>query len=108
MHVTKTLFSPVFSGAFLLASLAPAWAADVQVTISNFAFAPAEITIKVGDTVTFTNGDDTIHSVVAADGSFRSDPLDSGDKFSFKFTRSGEVAFFCGLHPFMKGKIIIR
>lgn len=108
MHFDRTILTTALAGAILLATLSTARAADAQVTISNFAFVPAETTISVGDTVTFTNGDDTIHTVVASDGSFRSDPLDTGDKFSFTFTKAGEVAFFCSLHLFMKGKIVVK
>jgi len=66
------------------------------------------VTISVGDTVTFVNGDDTIHSVVADDGSFHSDGLDTNDKFSMTFTKAGKIAYHCGLHPFMKGDIVVQ
>ena len=91
-----------------LAVCTPVFAKDVTVTISNFAFAPEAITIAVGDTVTFVNGDDTIHSVVADDGSFHSDGLDTDDKFAMTFTKPGKIAYHCGLHPFMKGEIIVQ
>ena len=61
----------------------------------------------VGTTVTFRNDDDMIHSIVATDGSFRSKALDTGDEFSFTFSRPGEFAFVCGLHPFMHGKVTV-
>jgi plastocyanin len=91
-----------------LAGFMPAFAKDVTVTISNFAFAPAAITIAAGDKVIFVNGDDTIHSVVADDGSFHSDGLDTDDKFAMTFTKPGKIAYHCGLHPFMKGEIIVQ
>jgi len=91
-----------------LASFTPAWAADTTVTISNFAFTPTETTISVGDTVTFKNGDDTIHSVLADDNSFHSQALDTGDEFSFKFVKAGVFSYHCGLHPFMQGKITVK
>ena len=91
-----------------LAGFTPAFAKDVTVTITNFAFSPATTTIAAGDTVTFTNGDDTIHSVIADDGSFHSDGLDTGDKVSFSFAKAGMVGYHCGLHPFMKGEIIVK
>jgi plastocyanin len=91
-----------------LASFTPAFAKDVTVTISNFAFVPAMTTIAPGDTVIFVNGDDTIHSVIADDGSFHSDGLDTGDKASFSFANAGTIAYHCGLHPFMKGEIVVK
>jgi plastocyanin len=97
--------------AFALAALTgltPAFAKDVKVTISNFAFAPVTTTILPGDTVTFVNGDDTIHSVVADDGSFHSNGLDTNDKTTFTFAKVGTIGYHCGLHPFMKGMIVVK
>jgi plastocyanin len=90
------------------AGFTPAFAKDVTVTISNFAFAPEATTIAPGDTVTFVNGDDTIHSVVADDGSFHSDGLDTNDKATFSFAKAGTFGYHCGLHPFMKGEIVVK
>jgi plastocyanin len=84
-----------------------ALANDPVVHISNFAFSPQNVTVAVGATVTFRNDDDMIHSIVAPDGSFRSKALDTGDEFSFTFSRPGEFAFVCGLHPFMHGKVTV-
>ena len=90
------------------AGFTPAFAKDVTVTIGNFSFGPSELTIAKGDTVTFVNADDTIHSVVADDGSFHSDGLDTNDKVTFTFAKLGKIAYHCGLHPFMKGEIIVQ
>ena len=90
-----------------LAAPAPAPAA-VQVTIRNFAFMPATITIKPGTTVTWTNVDDDPHTATANDKSFHSPALDTDEKFSFTFTKPGDFAYFCALHPHMKGRVIVR
>jgi plastocyanin len=84
-----------------------AWADDAgaDVGIVNFKFAPTPLTVKAGDTVTFDNHDSTVHSVVGP--GFRSNALDTDDKFMFKFDKPGEYSYFCGLHPFMKGKVIV-
>ena len=87
--------------------LAFAWADDADVGIDNFAFTPEALTVKAGTKVTFTNHDDIPHLVVAVDGKYRSKALDTNDKFSFTFDKPGEYAYFCGLHPKMKGKIIV-
>ena len=86
-----------------------AWADDAGATvgIDKFMFAPAALTIKSGATVTFENHDSTVHSVVGVGGFFRSKALDTDDKFSFKFDKPGEYTYFCGLHPYMKGKIVV-
>lgn len=77
------------------------------VKIENFAFTPPVLTVKPGTTVTFTNDDDIPHLVVANDASFRSKALDTGDSYEFTFTKAGDFAYFCGLHPHMQGKITV-
>jgi plastocyanin len=94
-------------GAAVPAGMPPALAGDPVVHIGNFAFLPGNITIAAGTTVTFRNDDDMIHSVVATDGSFRSRALDTGDTFSFTFSKPGNFDFVCGLHPFMHGKVTV-
>ena len=80
---------------------------DMEVHIDNFVFQPAELTVKVGTTVTWTNRDDIPHTVVSA-GKFRSKPLDTDDKFSFTFTEAGDYKYFCSLHPHMTGMIKVE
>ena len=98
--------------ALALACAAPAASAapkSVAVTIGNFTFGPAAVTVPVGTTVTWTNGDDIPHTVVASDTrTFRSKVLDSGDTFSFTFTKPGDYAYFCSIHPHMVGKIVVK
>jgi plastocyanin len=100
------------AAAALLLSLAlglpgAAQAADVNVKIDNFTFGPQQLTVKLGDTVVFTNEDDIPHTVVSI-GRFRSAALDTGDKFSFTFTKVGTFQYFCGLHPQMQGTIVVE
>ena len=104
-------FLPILAIAAVLvtaAGLTPAFAKDATVTITNFAFDPATVTIAKGDAVTFVNGDDTIHSIVADDGRFHSDGLDTGDKFTFTSSQPGTFTYHCGLHPFMTGEIVVQ
>jgi plastocyanin len=82
-------------------------AGPVAVRISNFTFGPKAVTVKVGQTVTWTNDDDIPHTVVATDKSFRSKVIDTGQSFSFTFTKPGQVAYFCSLHPMMTGKVTV-
>ncbi len=91
---------------FMLGSIA-AQAQDEKVTIDNFTFTPPEMTVKVGDTVTWTNHDDIPHAVVSA-GKFRSKTLDTDDSFSFTFTTAGDYKYFCSLHPHMTGMIKVE
>ena len=95
-----------------LEQASPAWAEDAAmvatVKIENFTFNPAELTVKPGTTVTFENADDIPHSVVEKMAKFKSKPLDTGEKFTMTFTDAGEVNYFCGFHPHMVGKIVVK
>jgi plastocyanin len=90
-----------------LLGAAPLRAETVKITIDNFTFTPAEVTVKVGDTVTWTNQDDIPHTVVSA-GKYRSKALDTGDSYSFTFASSGDYKYFCSLHPHMTGMVKVE
>jgi plastocyanin len=80
---------------------------DFSIMIDNFTFEPAQLTVKVGTTVTWKNRDDIPHTVVSA-GKFRSKTLDTDDSFAFTFTTAGDYTYFCSLHPHMKGTIKVE
>jgi plastocyanin len=82
-------------------------AEEFKVTIDNFTFTPAELKVKVGDTVTWTNHDDIPHTVVSA-GKYRSKTMDTDDSFSFTFANAGDYKYFCSLHPHMTGMIKVE
>jgi plastocyanin len=92
---------------FLQLGSAPASAQEIQITIDNFTFSPNELTLKIGDSVTWTNHDDIPHTVVSA-GKFRSKAMDTDDKFTFTFTAAGDYKYFCSLHPHMTGMIKVE
>jgi plastocyanin len=79
-----------------------------MVTIDNFTFTPSELTVAVGTTVKWVNHDDIPHTVVNKDKVFRSKALDTDDSYSFTFTNAGTFDYFCGLHPHMVGKVIVK
>jgi len=79
-----------------------------RVAIDNFAFAPQVIVVAPGTTVTWTNADEDPHTVTATDKSFHSAAMDTDESYSFTFTRPGEYAYFCSLHPHMTGKVIVK
>jgi plastocyanin len=82
--------------------------AGPTVTIDNFVFGPAALTVEVGTTVTWVNHDDVPHTVVADDRSFKSKVIDSDETFAFTFTRPGQYGYFCSLHPHMLGKVVVK
>lgn len=103
------LCAPLLGGMAMNSLLAaPVPAKGPAVAIKGFAFVPQVITVAPGTTVTWTNADEDPHTVTANDKSFHSAAMDSDERFSFTFTRPGEFAYFCSLHPHMTGKVIVR
>ena len=103
-----------FSLLVVAAALLPAGTAHAEdstvplaVHIDNFVFEPAQLAVKVGQTVTWTNRDDIPHTVVCA-GKFRSKTMDTDGTFSFTFTAPGEYKYFCSLHPHMTGAVKVE
>jgi nitrite reductase (NO-forming) len=63
--------------------------------------------VPIGTTVTWTNGDNQLHTVTAVDGSFDSGFLEEGATYSFTFDQAGEFEYFCLPHPWMRAKVIV-
>jgi plastocyanin len=78
------------------------------VHMKNFAFSPPTITVSAGQRVTFVNDDEEPHTVTAVDKSFDSEALDMHQTWQHTFTKPGTYAYFCELHPYMKGSIVVR
>ena len=87
-------------------------AAGAAVTIVDFAFQPADLAVKVGDTVTWTNAGNAPHTVkwdvAPAQGSQASDPLaKGGTPYQRTFDAPGTFTYVCGIHGSMKGSITV-
>lgn len=80
--------------------------AGPAVTIQHLAFTPRSITVKVGDTVTWTNKDTTTHTVTGT--SFISGRLDPGATYSHKFDAAGTYQYICTIHPNMVGIVVVQ
>jgi plastocyanin len=82
---------------------------SVEVKIDNFSFGAMKLTVSAGTTVTWINNDDVPHTVVSEDKTtFRSKALDTGDKFSYTFTKPGEYPYFCSVHPKMIAEVDVQ
>ena len=81
-----------------------------EVKIDNFSFGPAALTVSAGTTVTWINRDDIPHTVVSSDEpkAFKSKVLDTDEKFSFTFSKTGTYPYFCSIHPKMTGKVMVQ
>ncbi len=82
--------------------------AGTKVTITNFAFTPAVLTVKPGETVVWTNQDEEPHTVVAGDNSFHSPGLDANGTYAFTFASPGTFDYICSIHPFMHGTVVVQ
>lgn len=84
----------------------PARGATHTVEIGDGFFSPSSLTVTVGDTVTWTNVDDSPHTVTAS-GAFDSGNLDAGQSFSFTFTEAGTFGYVCNYHDEMTATITV-
>ena len=82
--------------------------AAAGVTIQDFAFGPASVTVNVGDTVTWTNQDDIGHTATADGGQFNTGILNKGQSGSATFDTAGTFTYYCQPHPNMKGTIVVQ
>jgi plastocyanin len=83
-------------------------AADRDVAIRDFAFAPGTVQIRVGDSVTWTNRDSVAHSATARNGSFDTGLLEEGESRSVRFTVAGTYRYLCTPHPNMTATVVVR
>jgi plastocyanin len=93
--------------ASLVASASPVPVAAGAVTIQNFAFNPAALTVKVGTAVTWTNKDAEPHTVSSPDGPLHSPTLQTGAVFTYTFTTPGSYHYLCTIHPFMTATVTV-
>jgi plastocyanin len=91
-----------------LAAASPTRAAEHSIAVTDGAFGPATLTIAVGDTVTWTNTDDSPHTVTAEGGAFDSGNLNEGLFFSFTFTEPGTYTYVCSYHDEMRATIVVE
>jgi plastocyanin len=78
-------------------------AADVSIT--GFSFGPNTLKVTAGQSVTWTNADDTPHQISLVGGDARSEVMLKGQSAAMQFDAAGNIAYICGLHPTMKGTI---
>ncbi len=82
--------------------------ATTKVEISDFLYDPAAITVKAGDTVTWTNNDQAPHTATADDQSFDTGDLQKGAEGTATFEKAGEFTYYCRFHAFMNGTVVVE
>ena len=104
------------AGAAIVINTLPAEAGgvvDLQIiepSLSNpltWTYTPDGATVRVGDTLVWTNVGAVPHSVTADDGSFDSGILMGGDTWSYTPSVGGTFAYYCSLHPAMRATVIV-
>ncbi len=130
--IAGVAFSPLLSGQFHLANAQDnattmtgnaTGASGASVTISPGSsspsngkfFEPVTLTVSTGTTVTWTNGDSTLHTVTSGSAEagnsgteFDSSYLAAGKTFQHQFSTAGTFDYYCTLHPFMTGKVVVN
>jgi plastocyanin len=79
-----------------------------SVVASDLAFNPAELSVAVDETITFTNNDGFAHTFTADNGEFDSDNVDSGGTFEYTPEAAGDIPFHCKIHSSMTGTITVE
>lgn len=78
-----------------------------QVMMKGNQFDPADLTVSLGTTVTWSNADSVAHNVKASGGAFSSGNMDPGTNFGYTFNATGTFDYACTIHPSMKGKVTV-
>jgi len=105
--------SSTSSGSSSSASTSTAAAASsgggVAIKMQNIAFDPKDVTVKVGQKVTWTNDDSVDHNVTSKSGeTIKSDNFGKGGTFSFTPTKAGKISYVCTIHPGMTGTLTVQ
>ncbi|MFH2105859.1 MAG: cupredoxin domain-containing protein [Candidatus Micrarchaeota archaeon] len=79
-----------------------------QVAVKDYAYEPAEITIKTGDTITWTNKAQYPRSATDGTASFSTGTIAVGKTSSITFNKVGSYEYYSANYPNMKGKIIVE
>jgi len=95
------------ASASATAADSPAPQGGTAISMSDFKFNPATLTVPVGTTITWTNQDEEPHTVAAKDGSFHSPGMDTHGSYSYTFTAPGSYDYICSIHPFMTGTVVV-
>jgi plastocyanin len=96
----------VVSGV-ILATPVLVFAATSGVTIQSSSFNPPSTTVRVGDTVRWTNADPISHTATADGGLWDTGVIRAGGSAAFTFMTAGTFAYHCAIHAFMKGTVVV-
>jgi len=79
-----------------------------SVAIRDFTFAPGNLQVPAGATVTWTNSDDAPHTATSKDGSWDTGILNKGDSETITFDKAGDYEYYCKVHPNMIARLTVQ
>ncbi|HEX4429288.1 MAG TPA: cupredoxin domain-containing protein [Frankiaceae bacterium] len=79
-----------------------------RITISDYAYQPAKITVASGASLTFSNRDQTPHTATGTPNGFDTGRIKPGQSKTITVSKPGTYAYYCQFHAFMHGTIIVR
>mgnify|MGYP001572139171 CR=1 FL=1 len=79
-----------------------------SVSIRDFVFAPGNLQVPAGATVTWTNYDGAPHTATAKDGSWDTGIFNKGEKKAITFDEAGQYAYYCTVHPNMVARLTVQ
>src|SRR2546430_2607187 len=94
-------------GAVVICAPAPA-ATPPTNRVKEIKYGPPMLTVPVGTTATWVNHDEEPHTVTSGTGAFNSAGLVHEDTFVQTFTKPGTYQYFCAIHPYMKGTLVVK
>jgi plastocyanin len=104
--IILNLLIAVFGGDAKSANVGPGNKNEIE--IKDFHFNPQTLTVKSGETITWTNRDEEPHTVVSVEKQFKkSPPLDTDQSFTVTAGAPGTYTYFCSVHPKMTGTIVV-
>jgi plastocyanin len=81
--------------------------AVVPVAMRDITFVPARITVKVGQTVHWTNHDKVAHTVASAKLKIASEGISEGQTYEYRATRAGTFPYYCTIHAGQTGVLVV-
>ncbi len=105
---TLGLLAALVAGSVGVRTAPAVRAQTASISIANFAFSPATLTVSVGTTVTWTNSDAVAHTATSDSNAWNTPLIESGRSASVKFDQAGTFTYHCAVHPDMMATIIVQ
>jgi plastocyanin len=107
--LVRSLAALLIASWFVALTSLQADAASQSVTMAGYAFQPVQVSVRVGDSVTWTNQDQAPHDATATSAPvmFHSPTLSTGQSWTYTFTQPGTYSYICSIHPSMRAQIVV-